>query len=727
MRNILSVRIVRKAASLLIHPFTLSLIVTLVILRIFPFNIPKYQVKILESRRNAEPVVNVWEDLENDEISDGVFFGHDAIGYAVVNIYFYPSGRVKEWDIPGKLVNQYNNNCFLIGKTFDSNSKEIFVFTKNHDSLFLNRITDLSGHEPAWKQIFICTFRLVNGTSDVRIISPRLEDLDEDTTRELIFGISSGFSIAPRALFIYDFNKDTLSRSMETGNYLRDFLISDINGDRKKEIITMGYAPRNILEPTAGYHDSSNWVMVFDHSLNLVFPPVEFPGRTGTTEAIVNPVVSLSRNLFILWYTPSKNRQGLQLYQIPATGGKRFVKEFGEFDMSQSVREVFFTKIHKETKFLIPLSTGELFFFDTTFRSYEITSLDQPVSNIQKFDVDLDGQPEMLVYDHVSNVLTVFREDFSHPASVNAECADPQKTTVSLKRVRYKPPLISLCAGNLKYMLSYQKNPLWHARWIFRAAVWLAVFLFTLLIRKIQRIQLEKQFRTEKKITELQLKIVRNQMDPHFTMNAINAVVDAINKEEKEQARDNLLHFSQMYRSLVLSADKIKRTLREEIEFTENYLALERFRFGNRFSYKIEVCPGVDLNWEVPKMVIQSPVENAVKHGLAKKDVRCETKDERRGMLDAGGEILIQARKEDRNLILEIADNGIGRAASGAADKTSTGKGMEIMEQFFELYHKITGIRVQSTVTDLTDKAGQPSGTMVLVTIPLAYSTKSEG
>jgi LytS/YehU family sensor histidine kinase len=62
-------------------------------------------------------------------------------------------------------------------------------------------------------------------------------------------------------------------------------------------------------------------------------------------------------------------------------------------------------------------------------------------------------------------------------------------------------------------------------------------------------------------------------MDPHI-MNAINAVVDAINREEKEQARDNLLHFSKMYRSLVLSADKFKRPLRDEIEFTEKHLIL---------------------------------------------------------------------------------------------------------------------------------------------------------
>jgi LytS/YehU family sensor histidine kinase len=203
-------------------------------------------------------------------------------------------------------------------------------------------------------------------------------------------------------------------------------------------------------------------------------------------------------------------------------------------------------------------------------------------------------------------------------------------------------------------------------------------------------------------------------------MNAINAVVDAINREEKEQARDNLLHFSKMYRSLVLSADKIKRSLREEIDFTENYLALEKFRFGNRFTYNIRIDPDVDLGWEVPKMVIQSPVENAVKHGLRTKDVGCGAWDVGRGTEGEGGFILIRVRNEERALVLEITDNGVGREAAAKEGKTSTGKGMEIMEQFFDLYHKITGIRVQSNIMDLRDETGKAAGTKVVVIIPLS-------
>lgn len=277
--------------------------------------------------------------------------------------------------------------------------------------------------------------------------------------------------------------------------------------------------------------------------------------------------------------------------------------------------------------------------------------------------------------------------------------------TFSRKTIKNKPPLICINSEIYFHLLSYQKNPFWPLRWAIWLCIWSGVFLFTLMIRKVQRVQLEKQFATEKKITELQLKIVRNQMDPHFTMNAINAVVDAINREEKEQARDNLLHFSKMYRSLVLSADKIKRTLKEEIDFTESYLALEQFRFGGRFSYQITINEDVDQSWEVPKMVIQSPVENAVKHGLLNRE--------------AGGMIEIHARKEAHRLILEITDNGIGREAASANGKTSTGKGLEIMGQFFELYHRITGIMVQSTVSDLKDEAENPTGTQVIVVIPL--------
>ncbi len=708
MNKILRNPIIKKALSLLIHPFTLSLIVTLIILAILPLNIPKYQLKIEESTRGSLKGIVVWKDLENDSVSDWVLISQDPIGYAVAAVYLYPTGRVKEWDIPGKLLLDYNNYFFIVDEAFPGKDKEIFVFTQSHDSIFLNRISDFSLQKPVFKQIFLTKFRLVNGSSDIRIVTPLMVDLDLDGAKELIFGISAGFSIYPRALFTYDLINDTICRSIETGNSLNGFLIADVTGDRKKEIITSGYAPANIVDTIVQYHDSSNWAMVFNNKLQLLLPPSEFEGRTGHIAPFSCPTKSSHQTLFVIWNTPSDSQHGLQLYRISSSGEKRFFKEFTEFEKQKYTHDQFYKKNSHGYKFVIPMKNGDLFLFDTTFRTVDLYELNQPITYLQQFDVDIDGQTEILNFDKVSKLLTIYREDFGHPASVNVECADPQHTTISLKEDKDKPTLISLCTGNLQYLLSYQKNPFWQTRWGVWAAIWLAVFLFTLLIRKTTRIQLEKRFATEKKITELQLKIVRNQMDPHFTMNAINAVVDAIRREETDQACDNLLHFSKMYRSLVLSADKIKRTLREEIDFTENYLALEKFRFGNRFIYTIRINPDVDMNWEVPKMVIQSPVENAVKHGLLKKE--------------AGGEIVIFARHEDRKLILEITDNGVGRAASAVEGKTSTGKGMEIMEQFFDLYHKITGIRVYSEIIDLNNPENEQNGTKVITIIPLKSS-----
>ena len=353
-----------------------------------------------------------------------------------------------------------------------------------------------------------------------------------------------------------------------------------------------------------------------------------------------------------------------------------------------------------------PNRNGQIFCFDTMFNLVEKINLGQSISEMSLIDIDNDNQNEIILRNDELNRITVFRNNFKDPVSLNdIKLYDYRRTRFSLIYGIPNSPRLFIHSGDMEYTIVYGKTPMRFIKWIIYLSIYLSILLFTILVRKNQSIQLRKRYDTEKKITELQLKIVRNQMDPHFTLNAINTVVDAINKENKEEARENLVHFSKMFRSLVLSADKIKRTLGEEIEFTENYLALEKFRFGNRFNYKIVIDPEVDLSWDVPKMVIQSSVENAVKHGLLNKD--------------AGGVILIHAARNDHKLSLEITDNGVGRSAASQREKSSTGKGLEIMEQFFILYHKITGIKVQSSVIDLEDENGIPKGTKVVVEISL--------
>ena len=111
--------------------------------------------------------------------------------------------------------------------------------------------------------------------------------------------------------------------------------------------------------------------------------------------------------------------------------------------------------------------------------------------------------------------------------------------------------------------------------------------------------------------------------------------------------------------------------------------------------------PDVNQEWMIPKMIIQSPVENAIKHGLLKSPHE--------------GLLTIHAYKEDHQLIMEIEDNGIGRQEAERQGMESTGKGLQIMDQFLELYHKITGIMVSTDIMDMTDETGRNNGTKVRI------------
>ncbi|MEI7491410.1 MAG: histidine kinase [Bacteroidota bacterium] len=320
-------------------------------------------------------------------------------------------------------------------------------------------------------------------------------------------------------------------------------------------------------------------------------------------------------------------------------------------------------------------------------------------------DLDADGVKEIVSLDPARLLFTEYRSDLTDPVSIKLPEGRWFNTQYSVINVPRAAPLLSVFNGIYELKLFYKINPFYYSRWLVYLAIFLAIYLFILLIRRIQRNQILKQQKTEKKITELQMKVVRNQMDPHFTMNAVNSVISAINENEKEQATNHLIYFSKMYRHLVLTADKIKCTLAEELDFTRNYLTMEQFRFRDKFDFDFEIQPELNLNLEVPKMVIQSPVENAVKHGLMN--------------LPGKGHLKVRANTSDHILILEITDNGIGRANAARLSQHSTGKGMKAMEEFLKLYQKVTGLKAETVIHDLTDKEGNPAGTKVTVKIQI--------
>jgi sensor histidine kinase YesM len=309
----------------------------------------------------------------------------------------------------------------------------------------------------------------------------------------------------------------------------------------------------------------------------------------------------------------------------------------------------------------------------------------------------------LLFLDPVNNKINIFREEFKYGLSVPAEISAHGPSLVSIKKENGLPPEICIQSGRIQYLLRYGQNPAYPYYYLYYPAVYLSILAFALSIKNIQKGQSRKKYETEKRITELQLALIRNQLDPHFTFNVINSIIYSVEIRENEEASEQLRQFAGLYRNMLLSAGSTRRTIDEELSFCDNYLRLEKLRFKEKFRYNIIVGEGVERNYLIPKFIIQIHAENAIKHGLS--------------AMEKDGLLTIELKSADESLVIVITDNGIGRVRSGDREKSSTGRGLKTLEELFSVYNRYYKEKISSQIIDLYDPAGKPAGTRVCISI----------
>lgn len=161
----------------------------------------------------------------------------------------------------------------------------------------------------------------------------------------------------------------------------------------------------------------------------------------------------------------------------------------------------------------------------------------------------------------------------------------------------------------------------------------------------------------QEKMAKLQLNSVRSQLNPHFLFNALSGIQNLINKNEVDHANTYLVKFARLTRAVLEQKEFIG--LLEEKKLLDDYLQMEQLRFG--FTYQIINSEGLELdNIEIPSMLLQPFVENAVKHGVAVKS--------------GDGNIEISFIKKGNDLLLKVSDNGQGFDTS----KEFTGLGIRL-------------------------------------------------
>lgn len=697
----------KRLLLIFLNPFLLALLASILVLTLFPIYFPKYEVKEIESDKGIAGntfYTKYFDDIDNDENSETIFAFYNSVGKAGIAIY---KGKnvLEQWGFHGTFNFISNKNIILTGDRDGNGIKELYIFTISKDSIFLHCIENFNESQPTISNRFIASCGTSNGRVDPSIIRAEMEDLNNDGIKELIFGIGAGFSIFPRQVFAYDIAKDHLYISPQSSYNIMQILQIDIDGDSIREIIPWGYACCNVHDSTVKFHDESCWLMVLNPHLQFLFEPIEFKGKYSNLTPLVLNKKKGNSFLTVLFCPPTSTGDSAQLLKFDCKGKIVDVKK-----VSNTISSISIIKTNRNENLILVEKNKEAYeLLDTCFSLLKVIKTENALPPIIE-DIDLDGFDEVLTVNYGKRRIYIYRYDLTNPVEFKFEGNSDQAINYSIKKQKGKKPQLAFQYGTNFYLCQYGLNPKYSYRFGIYAFIYFGILLFTLLVRKTQRIQIQKKQEVEKKITELQLQIVRNQLDPHFSMNAINSIIASIHMEEKEEAREHLMYFSRLHRSMLLSADQIIRSLKDELDFTKNYLALEKFRFKDRFDYMIEVDPAVNLEIQIPKMILQIHVENAVKHGLHSK-------------LD-GGMVTIRCLNEDNRFVMEIEDNGVGREYSALNNQKSTGKGQAVMDQFIELYNKYNRRKISSIIIDLFDDENKAIGTKVKIFIANDHENK---
>jgi len=211
----------------------------------------------------------------------------------------------------------------------------------------------------------------------------------------------------------------------------------------------------------------------------------------------------------------------------------------------------------------------------------------------------------------------------------------------------------------------------------------------------------------ERKMSDAILSSLLAQMNPHFIFNCLGSIKQMILENEQGNANNYLNKFAKMIR---LSLEYSKRpyvTVKEKLEYLNNYLQMELLRFDHSFRYHIEVDEDICVEEVgVPPMMIQPLVENAIWHGLMNKS--------------GDRELFIRYKLEGDRLICEIEDNGIGISQSSLRPKHGHQSfGIENIRHRLNLlnekYHLNCGLQIK----DKSESNKDESGTLAILTLPI--------
>lgn len=252
---------------------------------------------------------------------------------------------------------------------------------------------------------------------------------------------------------------------------------------------------------------------------------------------------------------------------------------------------------------------------------------------------------------------------------------------------------------------SFEIEPHWLQTWWARTfmAVLATVALFWFLKNREKEIEQRNQIALQ--MSELKLKAIQSQMNPHFLFNSLNSVQNYILTNRGIEGAKYLSKFSKLVRRIMENSNHQYLRFEQIIETLKMYVEIESFRFNHEFHYEFDIeNDELLLETPLPPMLLQPFVENSIWHGLMPKE--------------GSKQLTIKAFRKENHIFCSIEDNGIGRKNSQPRTEGHISRGQEMTKGIFDsLRQKDSEAKLE--IIDLMDENQNPIGTRVEMKIPI--------
>ncbi len=603
------------------------------------------------------------------------------------------------------LYNQYNYSHFFNSHLnqlffFDVDKdflKEVYGFSVLNDSIFINYVEPFDPNHK-FHSYFVATIDTERRKQlDVSVGEMVLFDLDNDSDEELVFSFSVGYNWFPRKIFVFHPQTGKIESSEEFGVHFSSLAPFDYNSDGKKELLCISSSAHNIDPGTdVKYYDDRPRIFVFNENLKESIPPVEFSQGIGSR--LQYKIVDYeSKELMIFVHNFTSGNEITYLTKIYADGTPAIADTIF-LNKSESKKVQLFRT--GENRFFTCSSRGEILWFNTDLEILESIDLKYKTDYVVRGMIDIvdNGIPEFCTISD-NQILHIYFENFKHELQIEYENGDYSGTVL---KSPHKNEIIIDARGRLT-VYKVGLNPLYYLKFPVYVLIYFITIGFIYLIQLARLTQLKEKLELQHRVKELQFISLKNQLDPHFIFNTFNTIASTIKQGKNDEAYDLMIRFSKLVRINMEDSEGIYTSIKKELKFVEDYLAIQKIRFKDLFEYEIKIDKSLKTEISIPKLLVQIHVENALKHGI-----RPLVKD---------GLLSVIVSKELSGLEIEIVDNGIGRKESKQNYSESNGVGLKAIKQIIELNNQNSKHKISQQIVDLENIDGSSAGTKVILRI----------